>query len=193
VRWPLAPLCGAIGRPERGRCCGRWPAAAARAISRSRSSGVGVASSCRGVCPRCRRLRTGEDRPSCRPLSKRHANPRRRREPVTSGSVVRPEPTAPSGPATDSAVRSFRISARSTHVITTNLPDCSARPPVPPSAEPQQRESIGVDAYETTAYPHIAAAAARLITDGRVDRALLVCGTGLGSPSAPTRSPASGP
>src|SRR4051794_17587791 len=39
---------------------------------------------------------------------------------------------------------------------------------------------VGVDADENTAYPHIAAAAARLISDGRADRALLVCGTGLG-------------
>ena len=29
-------------------------------------------------------------------------------------------------------------------------------------------------------YPHIAVAAARLITEGKADRALLVCGTGLG-------------
>ncbi|WP_280273576.1 ribose-5-phosphate isomerase [Nocardia wallacei] len=39
---------------------------------------------------------------------------------------------------------------------------------------------VGVGAEEHTAYPHIAVAAARLITDGRADRALLVCGTGLG-------------
>lgn len=31
-----------------------------------------------------------------------------------------------------------------------------------------------------TAYPHIAVAAARLIAEGKADRALLVCGTGLG-------------
>jgi ribose 5-phosphate isomerase B len=30
------------------------------------------------------------------------------------------------------------------------------------------------------AYPHVAVAAARLVADGTVDRALLVCGTGLG-------------
>ena len=32
----------------------------------------------------------------------------------------------------------------------------------------------------STAYPHIAVAAARLIAEGKADRALLVCGTGLG-------------
>src|SRR5918998_4805486 len=39
---------------------------------------------------------------------------------------------------------------------------------------------VGVDHEETTAYPHIAIAAARMIADGKADRALLVCGTGLG-------------
>lgn len=39
---------------------------------------------------------------------------------------------------------------------------------------------VGVGADEHTAYPHIAVAAARLITDGKADRALLICGTGLG-------------
>lgn len=33
---------------------------------------------------------------------------------------------------------------------------------------------------DKTAYPHIAVDAAKLITSGEVDRALLVCGTGLG-------------
>ncbi|KAI0438589.1 ribose-5-phosphate isomerase B [Xylaria telfairii] len=33
---------------------------------------------------------------------------------------------------------------------------------------------------DKTAYPHRAAAAAQLVADGKVDRALLVCGTGLG-------------
>ncbi|MEH3155577.1 MAG: ribose-5-phosphate isomerase [Gordonia paraffinivorans] len=31
-----------------------------------------------------------------------------------------------------------------------------------------------------TAYPHVAVAAARMVADGEADRALLVCGTGLG-------------
>jgi ribose 5-phosphate isomerase B len=39
---------------------------------------------------------------------------------------------------------------------------------------------VGVGADEDTAYPHIAVAAARLVADGKADRALLVCGTGLG-------------
>lgn len=39
---------------------------------------------------------------------------------------------------------------------------------------------VGVDLDEDTHYPHIAVAAARLIAEGRADRALLVCGTGLG-------------
>ena len=33
---------------------------------------------------------------------------------------------------------------------------------------------------DPTAYPHIAIDAAEMIADGKVDRALLVCGTGLG-------------
>jgi ribose 5-phosphate isomerase B len=41
-------------------------------------------------------------------------------------------------------------------------------------------EDVGVDAGGHTAYPHIAVAAARLVASGRADRALLVCGTGLG-------------
>lgn len=39
---------------------------------------------------------------------------------------------------------------------------------------------VGVGAEEHTAYPHIAVAAARMIVEGKADRALLVCGTGLG-------------
>jgi ribose 5-phosphate isomerase B len=39
---------------------------------------------------------------------------------------------------------------------------------------------VGVDLDEDTHYPHIAAAAAQLIAEGKADRALLVCGTGLG-------------
>lgn len=39
---------------------------------------------------------------------------------------------------------------------------------------------IGVGAGDTTAYPHVAVAAARQVADGRADRALLICGTGLG-------------
>ena len=39
---------------------------------------------------------------------------------------------------------------------------------------------VGVHADESTAYPHVAFAAARLVATGHADRALLVCGTGLG-------------
>lgn len=39
---------------------------------------------------------------------------------------------------------------------------------------------IGVDANSDTAYPAIAIAAAQMIAAGEADRALLVCGTGLG-------------
>ena len=39
---------------------------------------------------------------------------------------------------------------------------------------------VGVTADDTTAYPHIAVAAARMVAAGEADRAILVCGTGLG-------------
>jgi ribose 5-phosphate isomerase B len=39
---------------------------------------------------------------------------------------------------------------------------------------------VGVSADENTAYPHVAVAAAQMISEGKADRALLVCGTGLG-------------
>jgi ribose 5-phosphate isomerase B len=39
---------------------------------------------------------------------------------------------------------------------------------------------VGVGADENTAYPYVAVAAARMVADGGADRALLVCGTGLG-------------
>jgi ribose 5-phosphate isomerase B len=39
---------------------------------------------------------------------------------------------------------------------------------------------VGVGADDTTSYPHVAVAAARLVAKGEADRALLVCGTGLG-------------
>ncbi|WAH96342.1 ribose-5-phosphate isomerase [Arthrobacter sp. MMS18-M83] len=39
---------------------------------------------------------------------------------------------------------------------------------------------VGVDESGQTAYPTIAIAAAEMIADGTADRALLVCGTGLG-------------
>jgi ribose 5-phosphate isomerase B len=39
---------------------------------------------------------------------------------------------------------------------------------------------VGETVDEDTAYPHVAVQAARMIAEGRADRALLVCGTGLG-------------
>ncbi|MCW2511493.1 MAG: ribose 5-phosphate isomerase [Mycobacterium sp.] len=39
---------------------------------------------------------------------------------------------------------------------------------------------VGVGSDEHTAYPHVAVAAARMVAEGNADRALLVCGTGLG-------------
>ncbi|MDI6909038.1 ribose-5-phosphate isomerase [Nocardioides sp.] len=39
---------------------------------------------------------------------------------------------------------------------------------------------VGVHEGEDTHYPHVAVAAARLVAEGAADRALLLCGTGLG-------------
>lgn len=39
---------------------------------------------------------------------------------------------------------------------------------------------VGVGSGEHTAYPHVAVEAARRVADGTADRALLICGTGLG-------------
>ena len=39
---------------------------------------------------------------------------------------------------------------------------------------------VGVSDSEDTAYPHIAVDAARVVAAGEADRALLICGTGLG-------------
>jgi ribose 5-phosphate isomerase B len=41
-------------------------------------------------------------------------------------------------------------------------------------------EDVGVRSDEHTDYPHVAVAAARKIAAGEADRALLICGTGLG-------------
>lgn len=48
---------------------------------------------------------------------------------------------------------------------------------------------VGVGADERTAYPRVAVAAARLIVEGKADRALLVCGTGLGVAIAANKVP----
>ncbi|AQA10616.1 ribose-5-phosphate isomerase [Streptomyces samsunensis] len=49
-------------------------------------------------------------------------------------------------------------------------------------ADPRVAEviDVGVGSDEHTAYPHVAVEAARRVAEGRADRALLVCGTGLG-------------
>jgi ribose 5-phosphate isomerase B len=49
-------------------------------------------------------------------------------------------------------------------------------------ADPRVAEviDVGVNADQSTAYPHVAVTAARAVADGKADRALLVCGTGLG-------------
>jgi ribose 5-phosphate isomerase B len=39
---------------------------------------------------------------------------------------------------------------------------------------------VGVDADGHTAYPHVAVDAARMVANGEADRAILICGTGLG-------------
>ncbi|EID78000.1 ribose 5-phosphate isomerase [Rhodococcus opacus RKJ300 = JCM 13270] len=50
------------------------------------------------------------------------------------------------------------------------------------AADPRVAQVVDVtDGIDpSTAYPHVAVAAAGLIADGKADRALLVCGTGLG-------------
>ena len=46
--------------------------------------------------------------------------------------------------------------------------------------EVEEVVDIGVGAGEHTAYPHVGIAAARRIAAGEADRALLICGTGMG-------------
>ena len=48
------------------------------------------------------------------------------------------------------------------------------------SSEVMSVVDVGVTANGHTDYPHIAVEAARLVASGQADRALLVCGTGLG-------------
>ena len=47
-------------------------------------------------------------------------------------------------------------------------------------ARVQSVVDVGVGPDEHTAYAHVAVTAVRLVADGAADRALLVCGTGLG-------------
>jgi ribose 5-phosphate isomerase B len=48
---------------------------------------------------------------------------------------------------------------------------------------------VGVGPDGHTAYPHVAVEAARMVADGRADRALLICGTGLGVAIAANKVP----
>ncbi|WP_425864629.1 ribose-5-phosphate isomerase [Arthrobacter sp. TWP1-1] len=48
---------------------------------------------------------------------------------------------------------------------------------------------IGVGSNDSRAYPHVAVDAARKVADGEADRALLVCGTGLGVAIAANKVP----
>lgn len=50
-------------------------------------------------------------------------------------------------------------------------------------------EDVGVDANSHTPYPTVAIAAAQMIAAGTADRALLVCGTGLGVAIAANKVP----
>jgi ribose 5-phosphate isomerase B len=48
---------------------------------------------------------------------------------------------------------------------------------------------VGVDANGNTAYPHVAVDAARMVASGEADRAILICGTGLGVAIAANKVP----
>ncbi|MGK5529699.1 ribose-5-phosphate isomerase [Streptomyces sp. URMC 129] len=48
---------------------------------------------------------------------------------------------------------------------------------------------VGVTSGQDVDYPHVAVDAARLVADGTADRALLVCGTGLGVAIAANKVP----
>jgi ribose 5-phosphate isomerase B len=50
-------------------------------------------------------------------------------------------------------------------------------------------QDVGVDAASHTPYPTVAIAAAELVAAGKADRALLVCGTGLGVAIAANKVP----
>ncbi len=50
-------------------------------------------------------------------------------------------------------------------------------------------QDVGVGADDSTAYPHVAVDAARKVADGDADRALLICGTGLGVAIAANKVP----
>ncbi|NHW47175.1 ribose-5-phosphate isomerase [Paenarthrobacter sp. MSM-2-10-13] len=48
---------------------------------------------------------------------------------------------------------------------------------------------VGVGFNDSTAYPHVAVDAARKVAEGEADRALLICGTGLGVAIAANKVP----
>lgn len=48
---------------------------------------------------------------------------------------------------------------------------------------------VGVGADEDIDYPHVAVTAARMVAEGKADRALLVCGTGMGVAMAANKVP----
>ena len=48
---------------------------------------------------------------------------------------------------------------------------------------------VGVGADGHTAYPHVAVDAARMVAEGKADRAILLCGTGLGVAIAANKVP----
>ncbi len=58
-------------------------------------------------------------------------------------------------------------------------------------ADPRVEEviDVGVDEGEHTAYAHIGVAGARAVAEGRADRALLLCGTGMGVAMAANKVP----
>ncbi len=53
----------------------------------------------------------------------------------------------------------------------------------------QSVQDIGVGSNDKRAYPHVAVDAARKVADGEADRALLICGTGLGVAIAANKVP----
>ena len=42
-------------------------------------------------------------------------------------------------------------------------------------------EDVGVPADDNTAYPHVAVKAAKMIAEGKADRGIFICGTGMGA------------
>lgn len=48
---------------------------------------------------------------------------------------------------------------------------------------------VGVAAYQHTPYPHVGVAAARMVADDHADRAVVICGTGMGMAIAANKVP----